>query len=67
MPRPRLSTPNQTKVGKRNLYSDDLINHVFTEKPKPGQAYLRIPGDSEDVMVADYRHPLRAGTRMPMR
>ncbi len=40
-----INAHTQNKVGRRDVANDDLMNQVFTEKPKPGQAYLRMPGD----------------------
>jgi hypothetical protein len=34
----------QTKIGRTDIFSDGLMNHAFTEKPKADQVYLRLPG-----------------------
>ena len=36
----------QTKVGRRDISDNDLMNQAFTERPKAGQVYLRLPGDA---------------------
>jgi hypothetical protein len=40
-----INAHTQTKIGRTDIFDDDLMNQAFTEKPKPGQAYLRLPGD----------------------
>ncbi|MCZ8380357.1 hypothetical protein O6P37_15925 [Mycobacterium sp. CPCC 205372] len=42
-----INAHTQTKVGRRDVSDDDLMNQVFTEKAKEGQPYLRLPGDPE--------------------
>jgi uncharacterized protein (TIGR02391 family) len=40
-----INAHTQTKVGRRDISDNDLMNQAFTEKPKAGQVYLRLPGD----------------------
>lgn len=62
----------QTKVGRRDIFDTDLMNQVFTDKPKPGQAYLQLPGDLTEQTVKSRNRALRpfaegcfAGIRNP--
>ncbi|EHI41312.1 hypothetical protein OPAG_08131 [Rhodococcus opacus PD630] len=62
----------QAKVGRRDIFDCDLMNQVFTEKPKPGALHLRLPGDLTDQTVASRSRALRpfaegcfAGIRNP--
>ena len=41
-----INAHTQIKIGRRDLADNDPMNQAFTEKPKPGQAYLQMPGDS---------------------
>jgi len=54
------------------VFDTDLMNQVFTDRPKPGQAYLRLPGDPTDLTIKDRNRALRpfaegcfAGIRNP--
>jgi hypothetical protein len=49
----------QTKIGRSDIYDDDLMNQAFSANPKPGQAYLRIPGDQTDKTVKSRNNALR--------
>ncbi len=62
----------QTKVNRRDVFDTELMNQVFTDRPKPGQAYLRLPGDPTDLTIKDRNRALRpfaegcfAGIRNP--
>jgi len=54
-----INAHTQTKVGRRDISDNDLMNQVFTEKPRAGQKYLRIPGDPNDVMIRNRNRALR--------
>ena len=42
----------QTKVGRRDVFDDDLMNQAFSTKdPEPGKPRLRLPGDHTDKTV----------------
>lgn len=67
-----ISAHTQTKLGRRDVSDDDLMNQAFTEKPKAGQPYLRLPGDPADLTVKSRNKALRpfaqgcfAGIRNP--
>jgi hypothetical protein len=67
-----INAHTQTKIGRRNIYNDDLMRQAFTEKPKPGQRYLRLSGDPDDQTVSSRNRGLRlfgqacfAGIRNP--
>lgn len=68
-----INAHTQNKVGRRDVANDDLMNQVFTEKPRPGQVYLRLPGDpSTDQTLKSLNNALRpyaagcfAGIRNP--
>lgn len=68
-----INAHTQNKVGRRDVANDDLMNQVFTEKPRPGQVYLRLPGDpSTDQTLKSRNNALRpfaagcfAGIRNP--
>jgi uncharacterized protein (TIGR02391 family) len=49
----------QDKVGRRDISDKDLMNQVFTEKPKFGQTYLQLPGDPNDKTVKSRNQALR--------
>src|ERR1035441_6635810 len=36
-----INAHTHAKVGRHDIFDADLMNQVFTEKPKPGQAYLQ--------------------------
>lgn len=62
----------QNNVGPRDVADNDLMNQVFTERPKAGQAFLRLPGDESDQTIASRNRALRpyaegcfAGIRNP--
>jgi uncharacterized protein (TIGR02391 family) len=62
----------QAKVGRHDIFDTDLMNQVFTDRPKPGQAYLQIPGDQADQTIRSRNRALRpfaegcfAGLRNP--
>jgi hypothetical protein len=63
----------QSKVDRRDISDADLMNQAFTEKPKPGQRYLQLPGDiSSDRTLQSRNRALRpfadgcfAGLRNP--
>jgi hypothetical protein len=38
----------QDKVSRLDILDADLMNQVLTEKARPGQAYLVLPGDLSD-------------------
>lgn len=67
-----INAHTQTKVSRRDVSDRDLMNAVFTERPKPGQVYLRLPGDPADQTVRSRNQALRpyaeglfAGVRNP--
>jgi uncharacterized protein (TIGR02391 family) len=68
-----INAHTQTKIGRTDIFNDDLMNQAFTEKPKAGQVYLRLPGDSaEDQTLKSRNNALRpfaagcfAGIRNP--
>ena len=68
-----INAHTQTKINRRDLSDNDLMNHAFTAKPKPGEAYLRLPGDpSADLTLKSRKNALRpfaegcfAGIRNP--
>lgn len=50
----------QSKVGRRDISDTDLVNQSLApEKPKPGHAYLRIPGDLRDRTTGNRNRALR--------
>lgn len=49
----------QSKVGRTDVFDADLMNQIFTDKPKPGQAYLRLPGDPTDLTIKSRNRALR--------
>jgi hypothetical protein len=68
-----INAHTQTKIGRTDISDDDLMNQAFTEKPKAGQAYLRLPGDdTKDKTLKSRSNALRpfaagcfAGIRNP--
>jgi hypothetical protein len=67
-----LNAHTQAKASRRDIFDTDLMNQVFTDKPKPGQAYLQLPGDQADQTVRSRNRALRpfaegcfAGLRNP--
>jgi hypothetical protein len=67
-----INAHTQTKIDRRDIFDTDLMNQVFTDKPKPGQAYLQLPGDLADQTVKSRNRALRpfaegcfAGIRNP--
>jgi hypothetical protein len=54
-----INAHTQTKVSRSDIFDTDLMNQVFTDKPKPGQAYLRLPGDPNDRTVQNRNRALR--------
>jgi uncharacterized protein (TIGR02391 family) len=67
-----INAHTQTKIGRREVFDTDLMNQVFTDKPKPGQAYLQLPGNLTDQTVKSRNRALRpfaegcfAGIRNP--
>jgi uncharacterized protein (TIGR02391 family) len=47
-----LNVQIQTKVGRRDVSDDKLIQETFSlDKPKTGQPRLRVPGDRSDPTV----------------
>lgn len=67
-----ISAHTQTKLGRRDISDDDLMNQAFTEKPKRGHSYLRLPGDPADLTIRSRNNALRpfaqgcfAGIRNP--
>jgi len=67
-----INAHTQAKVGRRDVFDADLMNQVFTEKPKPGQAYLQLPSDPADQAIRSRNRALRpfaegcfAGIRNP--
>jgi uncharacterized protein (TIGR02391 family) len=67
-----INAHTQDKVGRRDIADNDLMNQVFTDKPKSGQTYLRLPGDPNDQTVKSRNRALRpfaegcfAGIRNP--
>jgi Protein of unknown function (Hypoth_ymh) len=62
----------QTKVDRIDVFDADLMNQIFTDKPKPGQVYLQLPGDQADQTIKSRNRALRpfaegcfAGLRNP--
>jgi len=49
----------QTNLDRRDVSDTDLMNQVFTDKPKSGQTYLRLPGDPTDQTIKDRNRALR--------
>lgn len=67
-----INAHTQTKIGRRDIFDTDLMNQVFTDKPKAGQAYLQLPGDLTDQTIKSRNRALRpfaegcfAGIRNP--
>jgi uncharacterized protein (TIGR02391 family) len=67
-----INAHTQTKVGRRDIFDTDLMNQIFSDKPKAGQAYLQLPGDLTDQTVKNRNRALRpfaegcfAGIRNP--
>lgn len=67
-----INAHTQTKVGRRDIFDVDLMNHIFTEKPRDGQTYLRLAGDDGDLTTRNRNRALRpfaegcfAGIRNP--
>lgn len=54
-----INAHTQAKVGRRDIFDTDLMNQVFTDKPKPGQSYLRLPGDLNDRTIQNRNRALR--------
>lgn len=55
-----INAHTQEFVGRRDIFDADLMNHAFTEKPKPGQPYLQLPGDQTDQTDQTVRNRNRA-------
>jgi hypothetical protein len=51
-----INAHTQTKIGRTDVFNDDLMNQAFTEKPKAGQVYLRLPGDAEEDQTLKSRN-----------
>jgi hypothetical protein len=67
-----INAHTQTKVGRTDIADTELMNAVLTDKPKPGLAYLQLPGDPNDQTVKTRNRALRpyaegcfAGIRNP--
>lgn len=67
-----INAHTQAKAGRTDVFDADLMNQVFTDKPKPGQAYLQLPGDLSTPTVKSRNRALRpyaegcfAGIRNP--
>lgn len=67
-----ITARTQTKVGRRDVADADLMNQVFTDQPKAGQVYLRLPGNPNDRTIKSRNRALRpyaegcyAGMRNP--
>ncbi|MFB4284796.1 TIGR02391 family protein [Nonomuraea sp. MTCD27] len=54
-----INAHTQTKVGRTDIFDVDLMNQVFTDKPKPGQVYLRFPGSPTDLTAKSRNRALR--------
>lgn len=54
-----INAHTQNKVGRRDISDTDLMNQAFTDKPKPSQTYLRLPGDPNDRTVQNRNRALR--------
>jgi Protein of unknown function (Hypoth_ymh) len=54
-----INAHTQAKVGRRDIFDTDLMNQVFTDKPKSGQSYLRLPGDPNDRTAQNRNRALR--------
>jgi hypothetical protein len=54
-----INAHTQAKVGRRDIFDTYLMNQVFTDKPKSGQSYLRLPGDPNDRTVQNRNRALR--------
>lgn len=54
-----INAHTQTKVGRTDIFDTDLMNQTFTDKPKPGQSYLRLPGDANDRTIQNRNRALR--------
>jgi hypothetical protein len=68
-----INAHTQTKINRKDIYNDDLMNQAFTSTPKAGEAYLRLPGDpTKDQTLKSRNNALRpfaqgciAGIRNP--
>jgi uncharacterized protein (TIGR02391 family) len=67
-----INAHTQTKIGRLDISDADLMNQAFTNNPKPGQAYLRLPGDltqrtlqSRNRALRPYAEGCFAGIRNP--
>jgi hypothetical protein len=54
-----INARTQTKVSRRDVSDDDLMNQVFsTSPPQPGKPRLRIPGDHTDRTIQSRQRAL---------
>lgn len=67
-----INAHTQTLIERDDIADADLMNQAFTEKPKPGEKYLRLPGDPNNKTVKSRNNALRpyafacfAGMRNP--
>lgn len=67
-----INAHTQTKVENRSISDNDLMNQVFTSRPRPGQTILKLPGDHNDLTIHSRQRSLRpfaegcfAGIRNP--
>jgi Protein of unknown function (Hypoth_ymh) len=67
-----INARTQDKVTRRDIFDADLMNQVFTDKPKPDQAFLVLPEDHADQTIRSRQRALRpfaegcfAGIRNP--
>ncbi|GAA1959441.1 TIGR02391 family protein [Catenulispora subtropica] len=67
-----INAHTQTLIERDDIADADLMNQAFTEKPKPGEKHLRLPGDPNNKTVKSRNNALRpyafacfAGMRNP--
>lgn len=67
-----INAHTQTLIERDDIADADLMNQAFTEKPKSGEKYLRLPGDPNNKTVKSRNNALRpyaagcfAGMRNP--
>jgi hypothetical protein len=67
-----INAHTQTLIERDDIADADLMNQAFTEKPKSGEKYLRLPGDPNNRTVKSRNNALRpyaagcfAGMRNP--
>ncbi|WP_079657091.1 TIGR02391 family protein [Mycobacteroides abscessus] len=53
-----INAHTQKKIDRLDIHDDDLMNQAFTDKPKAGQKYLRLPGDPNDKTLKSRNNAL---------